>query len=263
MTDTPQIINIATFNLKTDFLCLGENNWARRRERLFSQLRELNADITGVQELTPRMRADLCRAFPNLRLIGRGRSSKLFDEHADIAVREGIRIHRHATFRLPSRFLSAIFPRICTVTELMLPSSSQRIRVFNTHLDVFSEAVRFIQLGLICKKIAKLNSVDPLPTLLMGDFNSAPDSRLIRTFTERGIAGVRLRELSSEGGTLHYFRGGEGTRRIDYIFASEEFTPLDVAIIRRDWDGCYPSDHYPVRASLILNQTKKDISYEC
>ncbi len=250
--NSSETINIATFNLKSDLLCFGKNHWRNRRDRAVAQLTELGADIMGVQELTPRMRIDLAKALPNIRLFGRGRTASFLNEHSDIAVRGGIKVNRHITFTLPSKWLSSMFPRICTVIELTLPQTQRRIRVFNTHLDVFSEAVRFIQLELICKHIKKLNEADPLPTLLMGDFNALPASKLIRRFREHGIAGVRMRELVSEGGTFHNFRSRNTSKRIDYIFASDEFIPLDVKIIKSNYGGYFPSDHYPVFATLCL-----------
>lgn len=267
------ILRVATFNLKSSLLGLGVHNWKRRRELIFRIFRELNADIAGVQELTPRMRADFEQELSDYNLIGEGRGGCLLDEHSDIAVRNGYKINFGSTFWLskqPNRFasrmfsplypLSWIFPRICTVAEVYV--NSRRIRVFNTHLDVSSETARCIQLKIICRHISLYQDKDPLPTLLMGDFNTKPDSRSIRALLNGGFGykNVRLRSIAETdlGGTYHFFRGGDGGRRIDYIFASEDFQPVKIEIIRSSYDGLYPSDHYPIAASLRLKDSKEN-----
>ena len=105
-------VTIATFNLKSDRLAFGNNHWRHRRERLAAVLHSLGADITAVQELTPRMKRDLAEDFP-ARFLGEGRAG-LFDEHTDIAVTSRVNVCRHRTFSLPTGALSALFPRICT-----------------------------------------------------------------------------------------------------------------------------------------------------
>jgi endonuclease/exonuclease/phosphatase family metal-dependent hydrolase len=135
--------------------------------------------------------------------------------------------------------------------------NSQRIRVFNTHLDVTSETARCLQLKIICHRISLYQEKDPLPTLLMGDFNTLPDSQSIRTLVDNGFGykNVRLSNIAEKndtGGTLHFFHGGNARRKIDYIFASEDFKLLDIKIIRSSYNGYYPSDHYPLTASLLL-----------
>ena len=109
-------VTIATFNLKSDRLMSGANRWKHRRERLAAVLHSLGADITAVQELTPRMKRDLAEAFP-ARFLGEGRAG-LFDEHTDIAVTSRVNVCRHRTFPLPTGALSVVFPRICTAAEL-------------------------------------------------------------------------------------------------------------------------------------------------
>ncbi|MBQ8509852.1 MAG: endonuclease/exonuclease/phosphatase family protein [Clostridia bacterium] len=260
-------LQIATFNLKSDLLCLGAHAWAKRRELILRMLRELNADITGVQELTPRMRSDLSRELTDCTLVGRGRCRNFLNEHADIVVRNGLRVLSESTFWLskkPDRVssliaprypLSWIFPRICTTAEVTLPEG-QRIRVFNTHLDVLSEGLRRWQLTFICRRISQYQESDPLPTLLMGDFNASPKARSIQSLENGyGFPGVRLRCITADtdGGTYHHFHGGEGIRRLDYIFASEEFSLIDAQVIRSCYDGRYPSDHYPLLALLKLS----------
>lgn len=258
-----EYLRAATFNLKSPGFLPGAHSWKHRRDLLWRVFRELDADVVGVQELTPRMRSDFLDELGEYNLVGLGRGGPILDEHSDIAVRSGIKVDFESTFRLSKNrsgrifsFLSPlawIFPRICTVAELRVGPS--RIRVFNTHLDVSSEAARIIQLRMICHRIADYAESDPLPTLLMGDFNSLPNSKTIRMLEEGfGFEGVKLRSVTGKltGGTYHSFQGGEGRRLIDYIFAGPEFSPIESRIIRSSQDGSYPSDHYPLLTTLRL-----------
>ena len=262
------VLRVASFNLKSSLFGMGIHKWKRRRELVIKMFRELKADITGVQELTPLMRRDLENELSDYNLVGRGRGGRLLDEHSDIAVRNGLKVTYDDTFWLskdPSRFhrifsilypLAWIFPRICTVAEVNL--GDRRIRVFNTHLEVSSETARFLQLRLICCQISRWQEKDPLPTILMGDFNTDPNSRSIHALIDNGFdhPNVRLKSVAEgiKGGTFHFFKGGMGKRRIDYIFASEEFHTLSTEIIRRSYDNEYPSDHYPIIATLALSE---------
>ncbi|MCI8387360.1 MAG: endonuclease/exonuclease/phosphatase family protein [Clostridiales bacterium] len=260
------ILRVATFNLKSSLLGIGIHNWKYRRELLFRAFRELDADITGVQELTPRMRSDFEQELHDYNLIGRGRGGLILNEHSDIAVKNRLKIKFGNTFWLsnqPSREsrmfslmspLAWIFPRICTVAEIIM--GQKRVRVFNTHLDVTSEAARYLQLKMICKHISLCQEKDPLPTLLMGDFNALPYSRSIYALENNafGYKNVHLSGITNqlEGGTYHSFKGGLGLRRLDYIFASDDFELIKSEIVRSSYDGIYPSDHYPIVASLLL-----------
>ena len=129
----------------------------------------------------------------------------------------------------------------------------RRIRVFNTHLDVFSERVRGMQLRFLCRAIARMQRIAPLPTIVTGDFNAPPDSPLIRALTRDGIEGIRLTDTASgiDAGTLHFFRG-TGTRRIDYIFADPRIRCSSVTRWKDREGNVFISDHYPVCAEIEL-----------
>ncbi len=253
-------LTVATFNLKSTGLGFGVHSWKSRREMLRDELLELNADLVGVQELTPIMKVYLEHELADYNFVGRGRGGFVFNEHSDIAVRNGIKIDYDSTFPLSKNKsgrlislrspLSWIFPRICTVAELEY--DGKRFRMFNTHLDVSSEAARVIQLRIVCRRIAELNSEDPLPTILTGDFNAKPDSRTVKLLEDPELPKLASVTSNITGGTYHFFKGKESGLRIDHIFASPEFSINSSEIVRRSWDGVYPSDHYPLLTTLTL-----------
>ena len=54
--------------------------------------------------------------------------------------------------------------------------------------------------------------------------------------------------------TYHGFKGKRKGDPIDYIFFSEEFELEDAYIDQTSFDGRYPSDHYPLVATLRLKK---------
>ncbi len=257
------IIDIATFNLKSSLFGMGIHKWKRRRALVLRMMRELGSDIIGVQELTPLMRRDFENELHEYNLVGLGRGGGFLDEHSDIAVKNGLGVSYDGTFWLakknhrlfsPMSPLAWIFPRICTVAEVKV--GERRVRVFNTHLDVSSEAARCAQLRLICRQISERQKKEPLPTLLMGDFNTKPGAKSLRLLADGyGFDNVKLIGIAEgeAGGTFHFYKGGMGSRRIDYIFATPEFSLISAKIVRTSYDGEYPSDHYPLSVRLALD----------
>ncbi|MBW3625927.1 MAG: endonuclease, partial [Armatimonadetes bacterium] len=51
-------------------------------------------------------------------------------------------------------------------------------------------------------------------------------------------------------GTFNAFRGETTGDKIDYIFITPEFEVKDAEILRANRDGRYPSDHFPITATL-------------
>ena len=53
-----------------------------------------------------------------------------------------------------------------------------------------------------------------------------------------------------ESGTFHEFTGVTNRARIDFIYATPDSKIVDSSIVRSSLNGNYPSDHFPVRATL-------------
>ncbi len=115
-----------------------------------------------------------------------------------------------------------------------------------------------------------------VPIVLMGDFNSGENSPAIRyikgeTIKLNGKENVPPIALTDtfrqvhpdemDVATAHGFRGVERSSRnarpgakIDYIFVSTGVKCTEAEIIRTNNAGLYPSDHYPVRATILLEK---------
>jgi endonuclease/exonuclease/phosphatase family metal-dependent hydrolase len=109
---------------------------------------------------------------------------------------------------------------------------------------------------LIRERVSKL--AEGIPAIVMGDFNTPEDSAPLRELLGEVESGRRLldsyrslhREVSADESTFNHWAGTTAGSRIDFILHTEEFTPTAAAIIRANYDGRWPSDHYPITAML-------------
>jgi endonuclease/exonuclease/phosphatase family metal-dependent hydrolase len=139
--------------------------------------------------------------------------------------------------------------------------SSQEFIVLNTHWDHISDPARRKSAALIRERLSKLSK--KLPTIVMGDLNAPEDSAATTTLIGKpGSAEMvfvdSYRKLhpkrSQEESTFNSWAGTTNGSRIDYILHSDDFTPLAADILRTNYDGLWPSDHYPVTAKLRLGK---------
>lgn len=264
----------ATFNLRRDMFFDFRNRWNARKEYAAEVIRQTGATVIGVQELSPAMRGDVTQLLREYSVVGAGRSKKNTSEHSDIIVKDtDAEIDYFNTFwlskqpeRRGSRAFSTIFPRICTVAEVNIKNLGRRIRVFNSHFDCISSLARNLGAEIILKYISELQKKERLPFILMGDFNAKPSDPLIQRLrvNAHGFPDIRLRDalfeynyekfgrMPKESRTFHFFKGKRIGQPIDYIFVSDEFYIHSAHVEAVSFEGKYPSDHYPVVASLSL-----------
>lgn len=259
---------VISFNLRRDTKHDLSNSWKHRKEIAAKYIRESGASIIGVQELLPSMRRDLKEMLKNYSIFGTGRFSGRKwnnDEHSDIITKDdSATVLKYKTFWLSkrpntiSRVYFSVFPRICTVAEVTLKDSGQRIRVFNTHFDHISWLARSFSVKLILKMMHEYNQKEYLPSILMGDLNTFPGTKPIKMLSgkRREYCDINLKNVyeycDSVINTHHGFKGKVKKRPIDYMFVTDDFEVMNVDIDTSDFDGRYPSDHYPLVASLRL-----------
>lgn len=252
----------ATFNLRRDCRSDGVNRWQYRKNAVISTIRSFGADIIGVQELTPKMKKDIESELSEFVFIGAPRSKGRIAEHNDLLVRrDKLWVEESNTFWLSStpdksgsRSWSALFPRICT-TAFLKDANGKIIRVMNTHFDNFSKLAREFSARLIKDRASKNN--DGIPTIVMGDLNTTPDSRAIKLLTEGGFLRDAAKDFFERKkrsllSTFHSFSGipSEKSGVIDYILVNSKISIADIRLHQKDVDGIYPSDHFPIVAEL-------------
>ncbi len=239
----------------------GERAWTARRDQAAELIKADASDIIGIQEGLSPMLDDLAERVPGYAVIGVGREDGIDQgEYSAILVKsDRFRIHETGTFWLSdtpevpnSRTWGNKVTRICTWAKLYDRKTKRTLHVFNAHLDHESAEARQKGTELILERIAKRQPAGPL--LLTGDFNAREDDPLHAAIRAAGLAdvwtAVHPEATPQESETIHRFTGEATGVRIDFIYATPDLKAQDAAVIRTSKDGAYPSDHYPVRATL-------------
>ena len=262
----PLELRAMTFNLRYGTAQDGANAWPARRHLVMTTIERNDPDILGVQEALRFQLDEIAVAFPSLSELGVGRDDGVSaGEYSAILFRsDRLTVAAGGTFWLsdtPTVPGSATWgnqiPRICTWARFVDRKTARPFYVFNLHLDHESQASRERAIELLLREVRDRAFDDPV--IVMGDFNAGESNAAIErlrggtdpTFPFRNSLRV-LRPTADSVGTFHGFLGTTGGDMIDAIFLSPQWTPLEVAIDR--WPGAipYPSDHFPVTATLRL-----------
>lgn len=141
-----------------------------------------------------------------------------------------------------------------TVTILKLKdnySNGREFYYFNTHLDHIGEQARYEGLRLIVRLIDSYS--EHLPIVLTGDFNFTRDYPAYNIISNRLIDAQFVSQSSPGGGNQTYNGFGSdmnSNNKIDYVFVSDSWTVLSHNILTQTYNGRYPSDHFPIEATL-------------
>jgi endonuclease/exonuclease/phosphatase family metal-dependent hydrolase len=249
----------------------AENNWNDpqhpRRERAIRIVRETNPDLLGVQEARESQVEDFEHALPEYEFYGVGRDDgKTGGEFSGIFYRK----KRFTRKGEGSFWLSATpeeagttfsynkLPRIASWVQLVDNKSNREFVFLNMHWDHQDEQAREKSATLVRQRLASLASGGPI--LVTGDLNSNEDTKAFATLiggeSDASKLGDSYREIHPQRSPNEAsFDGWKDTKkgsRIDFILHSAEFKPTAAEIVRTNYGGLWPSDHYPVTATLQL-----------
>ncbi|MGL5575111.1 MAG: endonuclease/exonuclease/phosphatase family protein [Sarcina sp.] len=257
--------NFMTFNLKYDFIDSGENGWNNRCSKLVKVIKDNNPIIVGTQEGLKHMLIDLENRLENYAYVGEGREGKNQGEYCGIFYdKEKIEVKHWEQFWLSetpsvvgSKSWDTACERICTYGRFKNKETLEEIMVYNTHLDNVSEMARIEGIKLILDRCKKNNLDNKLPFLIMGDFNCIKTDEVfnvIKNYRDDKFKVINLYDVIENEilGTFHNFTGVLDEGIIDFILVSEEFDCESLYTDERKIGDGYPSDHYPVIATLKL-----------
>lgn len=258
-----QELPVMTYNLRLDLASDGENAWPKRKEFLVSQIQFYEPGIFGTQEGLPHQLSYINNELKDYKMLGVGREggnkgeySAIFYNALKYDTLETSTFWLSETPEKVSKGWDAAYLRVCTYGLFKDKKTKKKFWVFNTHLDNEGEEARYKGMELILNTISFLNTKN-YPVILMGDFNSIPDSRVITNLKTKM---TDAREVSSETpfgsfGTFNGFKFCEPVQnRIDYIFISNggKIKVNKYAVLTDSKDMKYPSDHFPVFAELLF-----------
>jgi len=264
-----------SFNIRFGTAHDGRNSWHFRRPLVSKVLDQYTCDIFGIQEALRFQLNEILSTSSSLEVTGVGREDGFHKgEHTAILYNKSrFELLESATFwfsetpDIPgSHSWGNSIPRICTWALLWDRYQKTECYVYNVHLDHKSSYSRQKSSELLIKHIC--NRKYNAPVIITGDFNTTENNEIIRYF--KGICclksgnknvfpmsdAYRAIHPKALGGTLHLFRGIRYGPRIDFIFTDHHIKVLTADIIRSRFDNKYPSDHFPIAASLQISSKK-------
>jgi endonuclease/exonuclease/phosphatase family metal-dependent hydrolase len=257
-----------TFNIRVDTFFDLFNMWANRRDILIQTILDNDADVICLQEALNKQIRDIRQGLPEYTSYAAGRNNGI-DEGESCAIffrKDRFILADSGTFwfsdtpeRPGSKDWGNFFPRICSWVHLIEKRTRRAFYVYNVHLDNWSQNSRTRSIGLLTRAIAGRREDDPF--MVMGDFNMGLDNPAMRYLQNVYLgtkhpqmtpAWQRLYPDKPAPGTHHGFTGRSSGKKIDHIEVCENIAVLDVHIDRREIEGRYPSDHFPVIAEVLL-----------
>jgi len=278
-TETVLELRVMSFNIRYGTAADGDNSWSNRHQLVKDVISEQGPDVLGIQEALEFQLDELSEELDGYGLIGVGRDDgREAGEYSAILYRS-TRIDQieSGTFWLSdtpevpgSKSWGNQITRICTWALLRDRISGEQFYVYNVHLDHQSQVSRERAVELIAMRIDSRPSADPV--ILTGDFNAGEDNpamRYLRGEIEMAYAAgteavppPNLRDTyrvvhpdSTVVGTFNGFRGDRSGEKIDAVLVSHEWRVTAAAIVRTSVGGRYPSDHFPVVATISLEAT--------
>lgn len=256
-----QEINVMSYNIKLDAPKEGKNSWTNRKPFFINQIQFYEPDVLGVQEAMPNQMKEMDSLLIDYSFVGVGRDDgKDKGEFSAIFYKKDkFKVIKSNTFWLSetpeevSMGWDAVCNRVCTYALFEDIATGKKIYVFNTHFDHVGEIARVESALLINKKIEEINTENHA-VILSGDFNMEATHKSIQFLSQQLKDSKDVAKLThGPEGTFNGFHFDKAvTRRIDYLFVSQNVEVNKYAVLSDSWDLKYPSDHFPVMISFNL-----------
>jgi endonuclease/exonuclease/phosphatase family metal-dependent hydrolase len=270
----PDELRVMSFNLRYGTAADGPDRWEHRKESVVRTIAAFQPDVLCTQECLALQADYVSKKLRIYDFVGAGREDGQREgEMVAIFIRrERLEVMEQGHFWLsdtPEESGSVGWDAACTrmVTWVKVRTKSdppEQFYVFNTHFDHRGATARIESAILLRKRLRMIAGSEPI--ILAGDFNAPPDSSSDSPYRQLragvGRAAVPLRDtyrqvhrtVRADEGTFHGFTGRLTGQRIDWILATPHFDCVRAAIDHSNSAGRYPSDHFPVRAELILRK---------
>ena len=252
--------SIMSYNIRYDNTWDVENSWTIRKDKVIQILIQYAPSIIGIQEGLLNQVQYLDSCLINYDYVGVGRDDgkeqgefcAIYFDTTRYSVLNDSTFWLSETPDTISVGWDAALERICTYGLFKDRKTEEEFWVFNTHFDHMGARAREQSSGLILKMIKKINRRS-LPLILMGDFNSIPDSppvNKIKTDLSDALQ-ISLEELQGPRGTFNGFDADLPIeKRIDYIFTGNFKVLSYIHINDRLNNNRHISDHLPVMVKI-------------
>jgi len=268
--DDSLLVEVMSFNLRWG-PDREPNSWATRQKLVLDLLRAEAPAVVGLQESRAEYIDALLAQLPRYAAYptaGR-RQNSIFYCKARFRLDTNTSDEDNARVDAPAADWGQGSVRLPRGARLVDGRSGLAFYVYNNHFDHRSAASRKWSAGVLMDRVRARTFADPV--ILTGDFNAKthdPAIALLRGESppdeSESEAGKPLRFVDTfrtlhpdetRVGTYHDFLGIRFGPRVDYIFAGPGIRVQRARILRFEQHGRYPSDHFPVAATLLLEAT--------
>jgi endonuclease/exonuclease/phosphatase family metal-dependent hydrolase len=263
-------LDVMTFNIRTASGRDGDNAWPHRKELVVSTIERFAPQVVGLQEALDEQIEYLDAMLPDYRWLGIDRglnggvglseATPIFYRFNELSPIESGNFWLTSTPDVPPRRRDGVRRRrgggrIVTWGRFYHHDTGRQIYVFNTHFTLRRGQSQLDSADLIATRVAALPAGTAV--IVMGDFNnSAEESETWRVATAQGLRDAWVIADKQRGPTATYGDFGPPEdalgERVDWILVGERVEVGWVETVLDNEDGRYPSDHYPVAASLEL-----------
>lgn len=261
-------IRVGSYNIRLSRGDVGTPNaWDERKADLVDFIKALSLDAFGLQEVCPDQAEYLRENLPEFEFVGDHRGAdRKSDEASPVFYRKGrFEAEKRGTFWLSetpdvpaSMSWGTSHTRVCSYLVLRDLTTGKRFCFANTHTDHKSAEARERGMMLVIERMKEFGAGAPI--VFTGDHNCSyddPPAQAVRRVLKdaRDVSAVAD---PGPANTFHYWGDpqcmGRARDRIDYIYVSDGTRVLDFETHgdKRPGTDLYPSDHFPVTATIVL-----------
>ena len=268
------VITAMSYNLRSSRQKDGADAWEHRRDRVADVLRAHQPHLIGFQEAQKEQLDDLRARLSAYTFIGSGRlDGETEGEYCAI----GFQNDRFDALDCATSWLSetphepgsigwdASHARIVTHAQFRDHVTDTELHALNTHFDHQSppekpgETARIESARFLRSRVDEIDS--DIPVLVTGDFNCREDEEPYRIMTadeegERSLSDAQYASRLGHHGpttTFNDFDEPQPGLKIDYVFVTADCDVVSHGAYEHTYDdGRYPSDHFPIEATILL-----------
>ena len=254
-------LKVMSFNIRLGVAKDGPNRWELRKDLVVNVIKKFGPDLLGLQEVFPMQAKYLKENLPEYEYYGR---SRLVDPQEGEACsvmyrKDRFKETKKSTFWVSetpnepgSKSWDSSLPRIVNLVNLKDKKiGGEKLIFMNTHFDHRGKVAREEAAKIIKNRVGDIEK--SMRVVITGDFNSGEGSKPYQSLVGGDLLDTfrRAHPIRTEReSTLTAWHGRIIGNRIDWVLCSPHFQVLSAQINRTHEKGRYPSDHYPVTATL-------------
>lgn len=255
---------IGTFNLRVITNEDNEqNNWANRKTRVISAIKNCDFDVFGVNECSSETQSYIAEQLQDIY------TCKFFSPYSQDGSgnkAQGVVYRKGYTLSDWNYFWLSDTPGTMTLNDggkysrggccgiLTHNATGTKIFIMATH-GILDNASRDAYAHIYADMEKKYNP-DGYPSFFVGDLNASPSSAATQTYLKYWEDARLQAPADAVTGPVSTYNGfdltsalNKDSKRIDYVFYRNA-TPLNYVCDNTKYDGYYPSDHLPIYSDM-------------